>query len=218
MYQLYGFNGAASLAPHLLLEEFDAEYTFVRLDNAGGEHKKAQYKQLNPYGRVPTLVHNGQAIFESAAICLHLCDQHPDFGFLPAVGDPMRANAYQWMMLLTNSIQPAMMGFFYPDRLIQDANVLADIKLTAETTAQDYWHSIDEHLQQHGPFMLGEKLSVVDFYLMMLVRWGRWFKEPVYQKHKHIRTLIDNLSARSAVQATFAQESIPFPYCLLPQG
>lgn len=216
MYQLYGFNGAASLAPHLLLEEFRAEYEFVRLDNAGGEHKKAEYVRLNPYGRVPTLVHRNQAVFESAAICLYLCDMHPEFGFLPAIGDHKRAQAYQWIMLLTNSIQPAMMSFFYPERFIGDTNALADIKLKAEATAQDYWQSINLHLIQNGPYMLGDKVSVADFYLMMLVRWGRWFKEPAYLKHNHVRALIDALSARPAVQACFAQESIPAPYCLLP--
>ena len=46
---------------------------------------------LNPTGRIPMLVDGNLVIFESAAICLHLCDQNPQANLMPKVGDPNRA-------------------------------------------------------------------------------------------------------------------------------
>ena len=216
--QLYGFPGAASLAPRMVLEEIGANYEFVKLDNAAGEHRQPAYLKLNPYARVPTLVLEGTAIFESAAICLHLADLYPNAGLLPAPGTIKRAEAYQWLMLLTNSLQPALISFFYPERFAGEGNDVQAVKANAEQTAQRYFSQITEHLAQHGPYLLGEAPCVADFFLLMLTRWGRWFTEPPYRKYPALTALVDRLSERSAVQRTFQLEGIPAPYCLLPNS
>ncbi len=37
--------------------------------------------RLNPHGRVPTLVYDGENVmYEAAAICLFLCERHPEAG------------------------------------------------------------------------------------------------------------------------------------------
>lgn len=216
MMQLYGFHGAASLAPRLVLEEIGANYEFIKLDNASGEHKQPAYLKLNPYGRVPTLIMEGKAIFESAAICLHLADTFPQSGLLPSVGTMARAEAYQWMMLLTNSLQPALISFFYPDRFTGEGQDSQATKALAETIAQRYFAQIAEHLKQDGPFLLGAQPSVADYFLLMLVRWGRWFVEPPYLKYPELTRLVDRLIERSSVQRCFQLEGIPAPYCLLP--
>lgn len=84
MYQLYYSPSTASMAPHILLEELSVPYELVLTDTAAGSHKKADYLALNPNGTIPTLVDRGQAIFETAAICLHLVDSHPEKNLFPA--------------------------------------------------------------------------------------------------------------------------------------
>ena len=54
------------------LEELGVPYEKVRLDLAAGDQRKPEYLALNPNGKVPLLVHDGEPIFESLAILLHL--------------------------------------------------------------------------------------------------------------------------------------------------
>lgn len=48
------------------------EYKPVHLLNNGGEQHDPQYRQMNPAGEVPTLIHHGKAIGQSMAIIQYL--------------------------------------------------------------------------------------------------------------------------------------------------
>lgn len=216
MIQLYGAPGAANLAPHMVLEELGLPYEFVLVDTAKQEHKSAEYLKLNPNGRVPTLSDGEEVFYESAAICLHLCDRQPEAGLVPAFGSNARGQLYKWLTFLTNTLQPALIAYFYPERLSTEPSHAPGIKAQAEITALALYSQLDQHLGEHGPYLLGERFSVADLYLMMLVRWGRWFDTPPVLRFGHISTLVETLSARPAVQRAFAQEQIPAPYCLKP--
>ncbi|MGI3027300.1 glutathione S-transferase N-terminal domain-containing protein, partial [Vibrio cholerae] len=80
MYQLYYYPNNASLAPHFLLHYMQLPYELVLVDKRTQSQKSPEYLKLNPAGRIPTLVDKGLAIFESPAICIHLCEQHPEHG------------------------------------------------------------------------------------------------------------------------------------------
>ncbi|NQD37304.1 glutathione S-transferase family protein [Permianibacter sp. IMCC34836] len=216
MYQLYGFIGSASLAPRMVLEELGLPYQFVRLDADKGEHKTDAYLKLNPNARVPTLVDGDMVLFESAAICLYLADRHPNSHLVPALTHPARGQLYKWLMFLTNSLQPALIAYFYPDRLSTDPAHGPAIKARAEQNADALYQQIDKALAEHGPYLLGSEFSVADLFLFMLIRWGRWFGQPPVSKYPHLQQLVQFVSERPAVRKTFELEGIPAPYCLLP--
>ena len=84
MYKLYWGPGLAAMAPQAVLEEIGVPYEPIRLDVQKREHEQAEYKRLNPNGRIPTLVDGDFTIFETAAICQYLADRHPEAGLVPA--------------------------------------------------------------------------------------------------------------------------------------
>jgi glutathione S-transferase len=55
-----------------VLEEFDQKYDLVLVDRAKNAQKSKHYLKINPNGRIPTLVDGDLAMFEAAAIVLHL--------------------------------------------------------------------------------------------------------------------------------------------------
>src|SRR5690606_4767874 len=69
---LYGSPSTASLVVHWLLVELGIEHELHQLDFDRREQKSPEYLALNPAGRVPTLVIDGQVLTESAAIAMHL--------------------------------------------------------------------------------------------------------------------------------------------------
>ncbi len=80
-----------------MLEETGLPYHEVQLD-FGTSMKSPDFLAVNPMGKVPALVHDGVAITENAAICLHLADLVPELGLLPPPGTPERGACYRWML------------------------------------------------------------------------------------------------------------------------
>ena len=58
-----------------LLEEIGAPYEPISVSTE--EAREPEHLARHPLGRVPVLEAEGEVLFESTAICLHLADQHP---------------------------------------------------------------------------------------------------------------------------------------------
>lgn len=172
MYTLYYSPGAASLVVHWLLIEIGAPHELRLLDFESKQQKSAEYLKLNPKGVVPTLLIDGQPVFESAALVMHLADAHPEAGLAPAPGSLQRAHYYQWLVYLANNLQPAFRHWYYPNEFLGESHVIA-VKDEARARIEACWDQLDAHLAAHGPWLLGDALSAADFHLTMLMRWSR---------------------------------------------
>ncbi|MEO8183793.1 MAG: glutathione S-transferase N-terminal domain-containing protein [Deltaproteobacteria bacterium] len=70
----------------------------VLVDRAARAQKFPDYLRLNPNGRIPTLVCGDLVMFEAAAICVHVAEQHPEARLIPPLGALQRAHFFQWLM------------------------------------------------------------------------------------------------------------------------
>src|SRR5215212_9948309 len=59
------------------------DHELVLVDMAAGQHKSPGYLALNPYGRVPTIEHDGFVLYESTAILGYVEAVQPDGRLLP---------------------------------------------------------------------------------------------------------------------------------------
>jgi glutathione S-transferase len=213
MYQLHYFPSNANAAPHMVLEELGQKYDLVLVDRAKNGQKSEEYLKINPNGRIPTLVDGDLVLFEAAAIVLHLVDQHPEGGLAPKVGTPERAKFYQWLTFLTNSLQEELMIWQYPDRLThEDDAATSVVKLGAEQRASDYLDVVEKHLKANGPLFLGQTLSAVDFYFVMLARWARKMTNPP-RTRPNIENLLDKVTALPAVRRAYEREGVTVDIC-----
>jgi len=174
---LYGSKSTASLVVHWLLIELGVAHELRMLDFDLREHKSAEYLALNPQGRVPTLVIEGQVLTESAAIALHLADLHPEAGLAPAPGTPERAAYYRWMFFCAYTLMPAYRRWFYPQEPAGEGQI-AQVQARALAELEAAWQQVDGHLAANGPYLLGETRSAADFVLTMLMRWSRNLPRP----------------------------------------
>jgi glutathione S-transferase len=203
---LYGSTSTASLVVHWLLLELDLPHELVLLDFDTRQQKSAEYLALNPAGVVPTLVMGDQVLTEAAAIALHLADLHPHAGLLPAPGTPLRGEAYRWMFWCANTVQPAYRAWFYAQEMAGPDNVEAT-RQHARERLDAAWQRLDDHLQAGGPYVLGEQLSVVDFMLVMLLRWSRNMPTPS-DRWPGLKAYADRLKARPAFIEVYRREGI----------
>ena len=207
------------MAPHILLEELGLPFEKVLVDTALGAHRSEAYRQLNPNGLVPTLVDGGLVLYESAAICLHLCDTHPAAGLAPAPGSVERAHFYKWLVWLTNTLQANLIVYFYPERWLDEGNGagVAELKAHAEARVGTMLDQLDAELGRlqaiyAAPWLLGASFSAVDIYALMLCRWTRNFSSKPARSRGHLGPYLQRVLARPAVARAFAAEGLAQPW------
>jgi glutathione S-transferase len=165
--RLHSVPGSSGLAPHAVLAEIGVAYEVVPVERDGPDRWSADYRALNPWGKVPTLEDDDFVLTESAAICLYLAEQHPDARLLPPAATRERADVYRWLLWLSNTVQETMLRHFYPHRY-----GTAGVKEAADTAAAGHFDLVDAHLAERS-WLVGEERTVADFFLFMLTRWGR---------------------------------------------
>ena len=212
MKQLHYYPSNASMAPHLVLEEIGAPYELVHVDRTIRAHKSPDYLALNPNGLIPVFVDGDLVLYETAAICLHLADAHPEAALAPPLGTPARAHFYKWLMWLTNTLQPAMIVYFYPERWAESAEAIAQVKANAERKIDAMLDQLDTELARHGgPWFMGASYSLLDALVLTFCRWSRGFNRPA-RTLPHLGPYLQRVLARPAAQRVFEREGLKQPF------
>ncbi len=214
MIQLHYYPGNASLIPHLLLEELGVPFELALVDRARQAQKSPEYLRLNPNGLIPVLVESTPAgelvLYETAAICLHLLDTHAAAGLAPAPGTAARAHFYKWLAWLTNTLQAALIIYFYPERWADEPSAIAQVKAHAEAKIGAMLGQLEAELAARGPWLLGADFSALDLYALVLCRWTRGFTRPA-RSLPQLGPYLQRMLARPAVQRAMATEGIVAP-------
>jgi glutathione S-transferase len=92
------------------LEEAGAPYEYVVMTKENG--LLDEHRSRHPLGRVPVFEGDEGSLIESAAICLHIADLHPEAGLIPAPGTYARGKVYQWSFFAMTEVEPAMLRYY----------------------------------------------------------------------------------------------------------
>jgi glutathione S-transferase len=196
LYRLYYAPGAASFAVHWMLIELAAEFRTERLDLTAGDQRLPAYLRVNPAGRVPTLLIDGEAYTESAALLMLLAERHPAAGLAPALDDHRRARWLELMIYLTNTLSSAMRDWFYADTDGDPAD--ADgIRRLARRRIESVWDRLDGMLADGRHHLLGDAMTTTDLLATMLMRWSRNMPRPA-TTWDHIAPYVTRMRARHA--------------------
>ena len=222
MLELHYAPGNANMAPHMLLQALDLPHRLVLVDRAQTAHKQPAYLALNPNGLIPVLVDRREdgdlVLYETAAICLHLADQCPDSGQMPALGTPARGEAYKWLVWMSTTLQTTLMHHFYPARVLGDGQGACAATVSAHAQAQvgQLLGQLEAQLGRHGgPWLLGGQQTLLDFYGLMLCRWTRGFQgdaSPPARQRPVLQAWLQRVLALTPVQRALAAEGLVAPF------
>lgn len=87
------------------LEEAGLSYKTRLLEQ--GDQEKAEYRALQPFGQVPIFEEDGNVLFETGAIVLHIGQRSE--ALLPKDVNA-RSRATQWLIAALNSVEPHIMN------------------------------------------------------------------------------------------------------------
>src|SRR5262249_62357546 len=118
-----------------------------------GGQNNAEFRAVNPMGKVPALADGEAKVAESAAICAYVAERYPEAGLAPPPGDPARGRYLHWLFFSAGCVEPAY------------AQKFTNFKLPE---GQAGWGSFDrvmdvlERALQPGPWLLGGRFSAAD--------------------------------------------------------
>ena len=179
-YTLFYAPGTASMAVHWMLIELGAALELVLVDFEAGDQRDPAYLQLNPAGRVPTLVVDHRPYTESAALLMLLAERHPKAGLAPPPAAPDRAKWLETMLFLANTVSPAMRDWFYADTDGDPAGAEA-VRALARSRIEGAWDHLDAQLGETEGYLFGARPGAADFLAAMLLRWSRNMPKPATQ-------------------------------------
>jgi glutathione S-transferase len=206
MYTLYYSPGTASMVVHQALLEIGADYQLELVDFEQDAQHSAAYLKLNPGGKVPTLLIDGRAVYESAALLTILAERHPEAKLIPPVGTPAREAWLQWMVLLSNTLMSTYRLWFYPGELGNEEHP-PEIRAAVQRKIEGIWDRLEAHLSAQGPYLLGQDFSGVDLLLTMLMRWSRNMPRPATD-WPALKRLADLVRARPSWQRMYELEGL----------
>jgi glutathione S-transferase len=135
------------------LEEVGEPYELTILspeESTGEEHR-----ERHPLGRVPVLHSEEGHLFESAAMCMHVGDLHPEAGLMPELGSHERALVYQWACFAPAEIEPPLFEVWSQAERDPERSAKARKRFDAATEAVA--GALDG-----GEYLVGGRFSVAD--------------------------------------------------------
>ncbi|WP_285412352.1 glutathione S-transferase family protein [Variovorax sp. efr-133-TYG-130] len=181
-YTLYGAPGSGATPIHAALTLIGAQVDTVDIAAWEGEAERERVSGVNPMRQVPALVlPSGEVMTESAAILIWLGDRYPEAGLCPAPDSPLRARYLRWMVYLPAAIYSLFWVRDDPSRLVPDpAGQPAMLDRSAERIAH-CWHLMDTQIDEPAPYLLGDRLGMLDLYVTVMSRWtprrARFYRE-----------------------------------------
>jgi glutathione S-transferase len=107
MLIFYFAPGSSAMATHIALHEVGAEFEPRLLSFKAKQQQRPDYLSVNPEGKVPALIIEGQVLTEVAATLYYLGKTYPAAGLWPQGGIEGEAQALSWMSFIAATVHPA---------------------------------------------------------------------------------------------------------------
>jgi glutathione S-transferase len=176
---LYYSPGACSMAAHIALQEAGAAYERRLVSINDGQTHSAAYLRVNPRGRVPALVVDGQTtLVETCAILLYIARRFPAVRLLP--DDTLReAQCMSTLAWLASTVHPTFAHIVKPARFSHQPEALDGIKNVAMETYWAAMQEVDALIGAAGPWVFGEQFTVCDAHALPFWGFGRRMRLPM---------------------------------------
>ena len=142
---------------------------------------------------------NGQVLTEGPAIVQYLADQKPNAGLAPPNGTLERYRLQEMLAFISSEIHKTYGPLFNPQ-------VSPEVREERLEYLRKRFGFIDKALAGKS-FLLGERFSVADAYLFVMVSWADYMKLDL-SSFGNIKAFQQRAAGRPAVQAALRAEGL----------
>jgi GST-like protein len=190
----------------LLLEELGIPFEVTAVDTVKGEQHNPEYLKINPDGKVPAIVDDGVAVFDSHAILLHLVAKHGKF--VPSIPS-QHAAMLSWLLFVATGLSPFSGQAVHFQHHAPEPLPYARNRYLKEV--ERHYRVLDARLAG-SQYLAGDTYSIAD---MALWGWANFagyiFGEKGLTDYPHVKRLVDEISARpAAVRALALKDRLTF--------
>jgi len=192
--KLYYSPGACSLADHIALHEAKLAFEHERVDlKAKTTTSGADFTAINPKGYVPTLVlDSGETITENVAMLDWIASQESALGLDGPLGRTRLLETLAYISTeVHKSFKPMFSGGSDTEKNKAREMIAKRLQLLADGL--------------HGDYLFGNRLSVADCYLFVMLLWSDKFDIVIPEPLPALR---DRMLTRSAVQTAMKHEGL----------
>jgi glutathione S-transferase len=177
--KLYWGPHTCAIGTHILLEEIGAPYVTVRLDVSGGQTESAEFRSINPKGKVPALVRDdGSVLTEFGAIATWLARKFPEAHLIPASAED-EARSVEIMDYVTGTVHGQGYGRIFKPAKFEPQDLLhakaglgrSSVEHQGRAMVEAGFQILDAQLAGRE-FASGSSLSIADAALFYVERWA----------------------------------------------
>ena len=178
-------------------EEAGIDFEQVWMNPQTNEHMGDAYRRVNPFGKVPGVERDGDALYESGAIILDTLERNPDSPLAPNPGDVDRFEFLKWLMWGYQTLEAAVLAYVRThdkpedDPLRQDAIFQIDRMIGP----------LDRHMSTRQ-FVLGDTFSAADIVIGYDLAIAKMRQFP-FETYPNVARYVERLAARPAAKALF---------------
>jgi glutathione S-transferase len=199
--KLYYSPGSCSMASHIVLQETGSAHSLEKVDIAAKKTESgADFRSINPKGKVPVLHHNGETLTEGPAILQFLGDSAGDEKLAPKAGSMARARVNEMLNYVGTELHVA----FSP--LFNDSTDQAGKEAARANVAKKFdW--LEAQLADGRAYLTGESFTIADAYGFVVSNWAN-FTEIKLAGWPKLKEFTERVAARPSAQAAMKAEGL----------
>ena len=170
MLDFYQITGSTSFAVRCALEEIGVSYHPIDIQPFDRTHP-ASFGQVNPWREVPAICDGEVEVYETGACLLYLAERFPAAGLEPPPGDATRGAYLRWLVWLADTFRPLWERIMAPQFFTTTDT--AGVRAKGMEELAELGGILDAELRGRT-WCLGERYTVADIYLYMLVGWQHY--------------------------------------------
>ncbi|MCK5897617.1 MAG: glutathione S-transferase N-terminal domain-containing protein [Methylococcales bacterium] len=179
----------------IMLEETGLAYQLHHINLAKGEHKKTDFLEINPSGRIPAIrdqdINDGLIVTQSAAILIYLAEKS---GLFLPTETVSRAKVLEWLFFHATDITPTQFdSFFLTARCEPSQPDAADF---LNQRIFDLYTNFDAQLGK-SEFIGGDDYSIADIAIFPAINKDN---SVLFEAYPNLRRWYAQVAERAAVQ------------------
>ena len=201
--ELFFSPGACSRVTLIALEEIGCPFTATPIMLSRGEHKKPDFLRVNPKGKVPALLVDGELLTENVAILTGLAQWFPDAQLLPSASTMEALQSLSMLAWFASGIHPYIPRLVITHVISDEPAAAPRIQAMAATMLGKQLDLLQQKLGEQS-WILGQ-WSLIDAYAFWV--WTRIQGAPIdLSRFTLLAAHADRMSARPSVQRALARE------------